>query len=151
MDETEFTQPFNFVCYLMSHHLSLSWQEEVTGEVVANPPPLCLSICLSPKELLAAALNPCQCVLHQMFVCRHLIRMYFVFLHRKFAQRSPTDLAADHPEVLTLLTRYKVTSETSRGQGDGAPGGTERKVSTAAVGSRCVYPEECVGRSHYQR
>ncbi|XP_043220663.1 uncharacterized protein LOC122381028 isoform X4 [Amphibalanus amphitrite] len=47
----------------------------------------------------------------------------------KFAQRSPTDLAADHPEVLALLTRYRVTAESSRGQGDGAPGGAERKVS----------------------
>ena len=52
-----------------------------------------------------------------------------VVLGRKFAQRSPTDLAADQPEVLALLARYKVTSESSRGQGDGAPGGTERKVS----------------------
>ena len=34
--------------------------------------------------------------------------------------------------MLALLARYKVTAETSRGQGDGAPGGTERKVSVAA-------------------
>ena len=58
----------------------------------------------------------------------------YSLLGRKFAQRSPTDLAADQPEVLALLTRYKVTAESSRGQGDGAPGGTERKVSAAAVG-----------------
>ena len=31
--------------------------------------------------------------------------------------------------MLALLARYKVTAESSRGQGDGAPGGAERKVS----------------------